>query len=269
MLNLTHIPAHLYVSIINGHNTWLAPLLGVAGLIVGALITGGLSLYKDHYRHKKKKLATAYAFKGEISVLLDIIKKREYIEKLNEKIEELKMSVKRLDGYFEKYIKEPEEFKSMIRYLGTTPIYRFTFVVNEDIFYVKNSLKKDIGLLDDISIVVIRFYSMANALLLDLIENNKSNDEINSKFWKIPEKDVLNTIYSYYGFFNVQALAKKNLELHESMLEISKAIIESGNKSVEDLNDFIKKNNFWCKRILNFLKCLLNRKKEDVKRCLM
>lgn len=138
----THIPAHLYVSIINGHNTWFAPLLAITGLIVGALITGGLSLYIEHYRHVKQKLATAYAFKDEISALLDIIAKRKYIEALSDKIKELKMSVEKLDGYFEKYIKDPEEFKSTVRYLGTTPMHRFSFVVNEDIFYVKNSLKK-------------------------------------------------------------------------------------------------------------------------------
>ncbi|RZD14927.1 MAG: hypothetical protein EVJ47_01195 [Candidatus Acidulodesulfobacterium ferriphilum] len=210
----------------------------------------------------KQKLATAYAFKGEISALLDIIAKRKYIEALSDKIKELKMSVEKLDGYFEKYIREPEEFKSTIKYLGTTPIYRFSFVVNEDIFYVKNSLKKDIGLLDNASVPVIRFYGMTNALLLDLIENNKSNDEINSKFWNISEKDILNNLYSYYGFFNIHALAKKNLEFHESMLEISKTIIESGNKSVKELNKFIKKNDFWCKRIFNFFEGLLNRKKK-------
>lgn len=70
---------------------------------------------------------------------------------------------------------------------------------------------------------------MTNALLLDLIENNKNNNEIDSKFWNISEKDILNNLYSYYGFFNIHALAKKNLEFHESILEISKTIIESGN----------------------------------------
>ena len=206
-------PNHLYVSIINGNNAWLASLLVVAGLIVGALITGGLSLYIEHYRHVKQKLATAYAFKSEISALLDIITKRNYIEALKNKIEELKMSVEKLDGYFEKYIREPEEFKSTIKYLSTTPIYRFSLVVNEDIFYVKNSLKKDIGLLGDASVPVIRFYGMTNALLLDLTENNKNNNEINSKFWKIPEKDILIKLFDYYAFFNIHALAKNNLEL--------------------------------------------------------
>ena len=109
MLNSTYIPAHLYVSIINGHNTWLAPLLGVAGLIVGALITGGLSLYKDHYRHKKKKLATAYAFKGEINALLDIIKKRQYIAELEDKIESLKIAVEKLKELgCGKYVNKPD-----------------------------------------------------------------------------------------------------------------------------------------------------------------
>lgn len=198
--------------------------------------------------------------------MLDIITKRKYIEALSDKIKELKTSVEKLDGYFEKYIREPEEFKSMIKYLGTTPIYRFSFVVNEDIFYVKNSLKKDIGLLDDASVLAIRFYGMTNALLLDLIENNKGNDEIDSKFWKIPAKDILDSLYSYYGFFNIHALAKKNLEFHESMLEISKTIIESGKQSVEELDKFIKKNDFWYKRIINFFKEVFKCKtKRDVK----
>ena len=85
----THIPDHLYVSVINGHNAWLVPLLGGGGLIVGALITSGLSLYIEHYRHVKQKLATAYAFKGEISALLDIIKERQYIKNIKNRIEYL------------------------------------------------------------------------------------------------------------------------------------------------------------------------------------
>ena len=126
-----NIPAHLYVSVINGHNVWLAPLLGVAGLIVSALIAGVLSLYREHYLHVKQKLATAYAFKGEISALLDIIAKRKYIEELKNKIEELRMSVEKLDGY---YLKKPDEFKEMVNLLNTAPIYRFSIVYNEDIF---------------------------------------------------------------------------------------------------------------------------------------
>ena len=248
----THIPAHLYVSVINGHNAWLAPLLGVAGLIVGTLIAGGLSLYREHYLHVKQKLATAYAFKGEISALLDIIGKRKFIEALSNKIETQKLAVEKLKEYKEgKYLGKPDGFEKMVKSLGTFPIYRFSIDVNEDIFYVKNSLKKDIGLLDDASVPVIKFYGMTNALLLDFIENKKINDRIDSKFWKIPIKDIENNLLSHYTFFDIHALAKDNLERHESMFEMSQAIIESGKQSIEELDKFIKKNDFWCKRVFS------------------
>lgn len=115
-------------------------------------------------------------------------------------------------------------------------------------------MKKDIGLLDDASVLVIKFYGMANALLLDFIENNKSNDGINSKFWKIPVKDIENNLLSYYTFFNIHASAKINLEFHKSMLEMSETIIGSGKQSIEELDKFIKKNDFWRKKTINFLK---------------
>ncbi len=255
----THIdiPAHSYVAVINGHNAWLAPLLGVAGLIVGALITGGLSLYIEYYRHVKQKLATAYAFNEEISALLDIIEKRKYIEALGNKIKELEIAVEKLENISEIY-GNPEKFKSMIKNLGATPFYRFYFAVNEDIFYVKNSLKKDIGLLNDASVPVIRFYGMTNAFLLDVIENNKSNDKIDSKIWELPEKEMFSELYSYYKLHNVHALAERNLKLHKSMLEISETIIESGKQSIEELDKFIKKNDFCCKRIIFGIKKTIN-----------
>lgn len=115
-------------------------------------------------------------------------------------------------------------------------------------------MKKDIGLLDDASVLVIKFYGMANALLLDFIENKKSNDELDSKFWKIPEEDILKTLLSYYEFFNIYALAGFNLKLHESMLEMLETIIETGKQSIEELDEFIKKNDFWCKKTINFFK---------------
>ena len=92
---------------------------------------------------------------------------------------------------------------------------------------------------------------MTNALLLDFIENNKSNDGINSKFWKIPAKDIENNILSHYAFFNMHASAKINLEFHKSMLEMSETIIGSGKQSIEELDKFIKKNDFWCKRVFS------------------
>ena len=254
----TNIPAHLYVSVINGHNTWLATLLGV---IFGAFIAGGLSLYKEHYRHVKQKLATAYAFKGEISALLDIIGKRKFIEALNNKIETQKLAVKKLKESVEgKYLGRPDEFEKMVKSLGTVPIHRFSIVVNEDIFYVKNSLKKDIGLLDDASVPVIRFYGMTNALLLDFIENNKNNDKIDSKFWEIPIENIEKNLLSFYEFFNIYPLAEFNLKLHESMLEMLETIIESGKQSIEELDKFIKKNDFWCKKTINFFKEIINHK---------
>lgn len=53
-------------------NTLIASI-GLFGIILGAIITGGIQIYSDRIKLKNEKLSTAYAYKGEIQSLLEII----------------------------------------------------------------------------------------------------------------------------------------------------------------------------------------------------
>ncbi len=273
MLNSTHIPAHLYVSIISGHNTWFAPLLAVAGFIFGASITGGLSLYIEHYRLVKKKLATAYAFKGEISALLNIIKEKKYLEEFNKKINDINGYIEKLKTYsnpneiaiqsgltanlnVKDGIKEFQ--KAIIRELDIKPVKRLYFILNDDVFYVKKSLKNEIGLLDEAAEPVIKFYGFANTLLIDFNENKKFTEKLSSKLFEGAADKILENLYKYYEDYNVLGMAQKNLELHKNIRNIISEMINAGKKSVEELNKFIKKNELWHKSVINFFKGIFN-----------
>ncbi len=237
-----HIPSNIHISLINGHNYWLAPLLGVAGLIFGALFTGAISLYIEHYRHVKKKLATAYAFKGEISALLDIIEKRNFIGMLENFIKTADSAREKLNEFY--VVGNPEALrKQIIGELGTNYLKRFVFTVNEDTFYVKKSLKDSIGLIEESAEPVIKFYNIANALILDVEENRKFNEFVDSKFWIGTRGQIIDNLYNFAIDFNALFYVDANEIIHKSILEITKALMDFGKESIEQLDKLIKNNN--------------------------
>jgi hypothetical protein len=236
----SYIPTHLYVSMVSSHNYWLAPLLGIAGLFFGAVFTGGISIYIEHYRHVKNKLATAYAFKGEISALLDIVEKRNFVGLLESLIKQKELIHQKLMKF---YIagSSIEQQKEIVKELSIDYLIRFSFLANEDVFYVKNSLRNEIGLLGEAAESVIRFYNLANAFLLDVEVNEKYNEEIKSRFWQGNSIQIIDRLYNFAKDFNMLYYAEVNGKIHESMFEMAKAIIDVGNEGIKKIDELIIK----------------------------
>ena len=236
----SYIPTHLYVSMVSSHNYWLAPLLGIAGLFFGAVFTGGIYIYIEHYRHVKNKLATAYAFKGEISALLDIVEKRNFVGLLESLIKQKELIHQKLMKF---YIagSSIEQQKEIVKELSIDYLIRFSFLANEDVFYVKNSLRNEIGLLGEAAESVIRFYNLANAFLLDVEVNEKYNEEIKSRFWQGNSIQIIDRLYNFAKDFNMLYYAEVNGKIHESMFEMAKAIIDVGNEGIKKIDELIIK----------------------------
>lgn len=236
----SYFPTHLYVSMVNSHNYWLAPLLGIAGLFFGAIFTGGISVYIEHYRHVKNKLATAYAFKGEISALLDIIEKRNFVGLLDSLITQKELIHQKLMKF---YIagSSIEQQKEIVKELSIDYLIRFSFLANEDVFYVKNSLRNEIGLLGEAAESVIRFYNLANAFLLDVEVNEKYNEEIKSRFWQGNSMEIIDRLYNFAKDFNMLYYTEVNEKIHKSMLEMAKAIIDAGSEGIKKIDELIIK----------------------------
>ena len=88
---------HKFMNQNNYNSTYYYKIfIGLFLLILGAILTGIATLIRDWYRLRKEKLSTAYAFKGEIKAILEIIEKRQYKKLFSEDIERKKTELKEL-----------------------------------------------------------------------------------------------------------------------------------------------------------------------------
>jgi hypothetical protein len=222
------------------NTTYIQILIGVLLLIIGAIFAGIGTLIRDFYRFKKEKLSTAYAFKGEINALLDIIGNRKYISLLKEMI---KSKTSALDELKDVYKNEDIRQALVVKYT-IEPLLSFSFQVNEDVFFVKNKLGDKIGLLDSATTTVISFYGYANSFLLDINNNMKKNDEyekfINNDNNTLDE--IIDKLNNFYKIHSIPYMVRSNIEYHKNMLEIAERIIKTGNESIKELDKFILKH---------------------------
>ncbi len=220
------------------NTTYIQILIGVFLLIIGALFAGIGTLIVEHYRLKQEKLSTAYAFKGEICAILDIINDREYIDSLNKMIDRHKQALYELKNVYG----SQDLLISLSIIYNVRPLLSFSFSINEDIFFVKKKLGNKIGLLDNATEKIISFYGYANSFLLDIENNAKKNDE----YEKLLNNDnglekTIKYFQDYYKTYNIPYMVQNNIGRHEEMLKIAKRIIKTGDESIEGLDAFISK----------------------------
>lgn len=220
-------------------NTLIA-FIGLFGIILGAIITGGIQIFRDRAKLKNEKLSTAYAFKGEIQSLLEIIKIRKLEEYLNQTIENKKTFIKFYNEQFKNTQNIIESLHNTALQYEVSYLYPFYFTVSQDLFLVKYTFKDKIGLLNNSLENIIKFYQYVNILLLDM-EFNKIKkeelDEIRAKARSVTNPHEV--IIKYYDTHNIIGLVKNDIEYHTTILEILNGIIKYGENCIIDLDKFI------------------------------
>ncbi|MCL4322598.1 MAG: hypothetical protein M1273_08315 [Deltaproteobacteria bacterium] len=218
--------------------TYTKILTIIISIFIGALLTGFATLLRDIYIKRKDRLSTAHAFKGEINSILDIMETRKYMGSLQDMIDRKKQIFEELKNVY----KSPDSLKSLSVIYAITPLLSFSFLINEDVFFVKNKLGDKIGLLDNAAEKVISFYGYANSFLLDIENNIKTNDE----YEKLINNDNgleknIKDLEDFYKIHNIPYMAENNIIYHENMLKIVNEIIEAGKKSITELDKLISK----------------------------
>jgi hypothetical protein len=215
-------------------------IIGFFGIIAGAIIAGGIQIIRDILKLKNEKLATAYAFKGEIQSLLEIIEIRKLKEYLNQTIENKKTFI----GF---YNEQYNNTKNIIKSLNNTALqydvsylYPFYFTVSQDLFLVKYTFKDRMGLLNNSLENIIKFYQYVNILLLDM-EFNKIKkeelDEIRAKARSVSNSHEV--IMNYYYTHNIIGYVENDIEYHKTIFEALNRIIVYGQNCINDLDKFI------------------------------
>ena len=222
--------------------TMLTAFIGVLGLIIGAIITGGIQIYRDWIILKNKKLSTAYAFKGEIGSLLEIIKIRKLKEYLDEIIDKKNKFLQEYDKQLNITHNILERLHNLAILYELSPLYPFYFTVSQDLFLVKYTFKDKIGLLDNYLENIIKFYQYVNILLLDIEYNKIKKEELDKT--RAEARSAPNThkiIENYYDTHNVIGEVEIDIEYHKSIYAVLNKIVECGENCIIDLDKFIKK----------------------------
>jgi|GEM_PF-4332882 len=217
--------------------------IGLLGIIIGAIITGFIQIHRDKIKLKNEKLSTAYAFKGEIQSLLEIIeinKLKEYLEGvINNKNRFLELYNKQLAITNNNVL---ESLHNLAGLYELSYLYPFYFTVSQDLFLVKYTLKDKIGLLDNFLENIIKFYQYGNILLLDIEYNKIKKDELDGIRAKARSaSNPIHVIINYYNTHNIIGELEIDIEIHKHILEIISKIVEYGNKCIADLDKFILK----------------------------
>ena len=220
------------------------PIFGLLGIIIGAIITGIIQIFRDRTKLKNEKLSTAYAFKGEIQSLLEIVETMELKKNLNEFIN---YKNKFLELYNEQLaITNNNILKSLHHLAGLHEVsyfYPFYFTVSQDLFLVKYTFKDKIGLLDNSLENIIKFYQYVNILLLDIEYNKTKKEELDEL--RVKARSAANpheVIINYYDTHNIIGEVKNDIEYHKYILKILNKIVEYGKNCIIDLDKFINAN---------------------------
>ena len=215
------------------NSTYYKIFIGLCLFILGAILTGIATLIRDWWRLRKEKLSTAYAFKGEIETILEIVKKRQYVELLDNLIKDKKTKLDELIRQGNN-----KSLTDLERNLRKAKILKLlsslTFQVNRDVFFVKNTLKDKIGLLGEAAKNIVLFYGYCNAFILDI----KENVENNKKYHQLITQGNIP--------YNIDIVVKGIIGRDEEILKIAEEIIKSGDESIKELNKFISKLCWLC-----------------------
>jgi len=217
--------------------------IGLFGIIIGAIITGFIQIHRDKIKLKNEKLSTAYAFKGEIQSLLEIIEIMELEKKLNIIVENKNLFIK----FYNEQLKNTNNniimsLQNLAIQYDVAYLYPFYFTVNQDLFLVKHTFKDKIGLLDNFLENIIKFYQYVNILLLDIEYNKIKKDELDGIRAKARSaSDPNQVIINYYDNHNIIGELENDIEYHKHILETLSKIVKCGDKSINDLNKFILK----------------------------
>jgi hypothetical protein len=126
-------------------------VLPLIGVVVGALLTGVLTLVRDWLSNRRESKKLAFAFRGEINALAEIANRRRYIENLSQAIELLK-NLKNNEQLPEKYEEE----------------LQYNIYVRLENFQVYRANARNIGILKfPLPEMVARYYVQANSILED------------------------------------------------------------------------------------------------------
>jgi hypothetical protein len=217
-------------------------IIGFSGIAIGAAITGIISIYRDDSKFKKEKLSTAYAFKGEIQSLLEIIETRKLKESLVTIINNKELFLK----YYAEQLKNTnnnnlDSLHNLANLHEVSFLYPFYISVNKDLFLVKYTFKDKIGLLDNSVESVIKFYQYVNVFLLDIEYNKIKINELDAVRAKARSAaDPMKVIKDYYDKHNIIGEVENDIVYHKTILEVLTKVIEYGEECIKSLNKFIE-----------------------------
>lgn len=245
----------------------IAVLAGVTGAILGAFIAGGIQIYINSKNYKNNKISNIHAFKAEINAILEIIKLFNYQGVLKNFIETKEKFINDYKEIYEVPTKKSNTALPIADELnqkrelfpinnGLTPLMSFYIETNENIVFVKNTLKGSIGLLDETAGNIIIFYTYINSFLLSLSENQKNNNFVNSIYYnEINIEKIKLNLKSYYETYNIKGQVMQSIEGHKILLDLLNKITTIGNISIIELEEKLKQiNKNKCLRFIDFIK---------------
>lgn len=154
----------------------------IALLFIGAIFGGLIQAFVHLYLVFQESKGIAVALGAEIDAILTLVKKREFVEQVDDIIKRLQQPAYNL-----------------------TPHDIFTIPVAQDYFTVFTSLSPKLGLLGDLSGRVVRFYSICKSLIDELHAFKENREKIMEGLIRIEvidRKFLLEEIRSMRAFYD-------------------------------------------------------------------
>ncbi len=158
-------------------NISVKDLLPFVGVIIGGLITLATTYWLETRKQVTESKRLALAFRGEIGALLEIIKKRKYLEGFQNAITQMETTGERQLINIQVRREYFPVFKSNVGNIGLLPCSISELVAK---FYIEaNALLEDIeshrdGTFDDVDVLyLIAGVKEMHALLQDIIKNGE------------------------------------------------------------------------------------------------